>query len=184
MLVDSILWRRLDTPGHDACRLDQLDGGWRLDGTAVFRHEGQPARLAYRITCDSRWHSREGTITGWVGARAIDITVQHSTDGRWILNGAAVAGLESCVDLDFGFTPATNLFQLRRVNLVVGAGADVPVAWLDVPDATLSVLEQRYERRTQHEYWYEAPRFDYAAMLEMTGTGFARRYPPLWEMEP
>ena len=180
---DSILWRRLDTPGHDACRLTQIATGWRLDGAAVFRHDDQAARLAYRVTCDTKWHSRDGRITGWVGERAIDVTVLHFADGRWLLNGRAVAGLDGCVDLDFGFTPATNLFQLRRVNLAVGEGADVPVAWLDVPDTTLSVLNQRYERRAEHEYWYEAPQFEYSALLEIDETGFACRYPPLWEME-
>ena len=183
MVVDCILWRRLDSPGHDACRLERIDGGWQLEGTAVFRHEDGAARLAYRVTCDARWHSREGRITGWIGTREIDVTVLHSADGRWLLNGAAVAGLDGCVDLDFGFTPATNLFQLRRVDLAVGESADVPVAWLDVPECTLSVLHQRYERRTEREYWYEAPRFEYTTMLEMSATGFAQRYPPLWEVE-
>ncbi len=183
MVVDSVLWRRLDTPGHDACRLEKLQDGWRLDGSAVFRHETGVARLAYRVTCDSRWQSREGAISGWIGAQAIEVTVTRGLDGRWLLDGAPVPGLDSCVDLDFGFTPATNLFQLRRIDLAVGEGADVPAAWLDVPENTLSVLHQRYERRTQHEYWYEAPRFEYTTMLEMTDTGFARRYPPLWEME-
>jgi hypothetical protein len=28
--------RRLDTPGHDAARLDRNEAGWRLQGTAVF----------------------------------------------------------------------------------------------------------------------------------------------------
>ena len=183
MVVDSILWRRLDTPGHDACRLEQIERGWRLEGSAVFRHEGGPARLAYRVDCDATWRSREGRISGWIGAREIDIAIDHSVDGRWLLNGVAVAGLDRCIDLDYGFTPATNLFQLRRVNLAVGEGADVPVAWLDVPDGTLSVLHQRYERRTRHQYWYEAPRFEYTTMLEIGATGFARRYPPLWEAE-
>src|SRR5207244_2474062 len=40
MEVAAILWRRLDTPGHDACRLERSDAGWELDGTAVFREDG------------------------------------------------------------------------------------------------------------------------------------------------
>jgi hypothetical protein len=32
----SALWRRLDTPGHDAAHVSRTDDGWRLDGAAVF----------------------------------------------------------------------------------------------------------------------------------------------------
>jgi hypothetical protein len=94
-----------------------------------------------------------------------------------------VAGLESCVDLDYGFTPATNLIQLRRSSLAVGAAADLPAAWLDVAAGTLQVLPQRYERRGEASYWYESPTFSYAALLEVTNDGFVRRYPGLWELE-
>ena len=48
MTVASILWRRLDSPGHDASlRLEGNSSGWHLGGTAVFRQEGRPraARL-------------------------------------------------------------------------------------------------------------------------------------------
>jgi hypothetical protein len=92
--------------------------------------------------------------------------------------------LESCVDLDFGFTPATNLLQLQRVALAVGQVADVPVAWLDVSAGTLTVLPQRYERRSATTYWYESPSANYEGLLEVAPTGFIRRYPGLWEAEP
>ena len=46
----------------------------------------------------------------------------------------------------------------------------------------LDVLLQRYERRSAFTYWYEAPRFKYAALLEVDAVGFARRYPGLWEV--
>ncbi len=84
---------------------------------------------------------------------------------------------------DLGFTPSTNLLQLRRLALAEGEAADVRVAWLDAAAGTLDRLDQRYERRTQSEYWYEAPRFEYAALLEVAPTDFILRYPGLWEAE-
>jgi len=142
MAAISILWRRIDTPGHDGCRLEGSDAGWRLDGTAVFRVGEASAQLTYRVVCDSAWRTQNGQVR------------------------------------------ATNLLQFRRLNLVEGQTADVPVAWLDVSGGSLSLLRQRYERRTKTTYWYEAPRFDYAALLEVTPDAFVRRYPGLWEMEP
>jgi hypothetical protein len=184
MAEASILWRRLDMPGHDACRLDGCDSGWRIEGTAVFRHDGEPARLNYEVACDVGWRTQQGEVRGWLGIKCVEFRVARTAGGVWTLNGQAVPGLEGCVDLDFGFTPATNLLQLRRLALAEGQGADAPAAWLDVSAGMLAVLPQRYERRNEATYWYEAPSVDYAALLEVAPTGFILRYPGLWEVEP
>lgn len=180
----TILWRRLDTPGHDGCRLLRHADGWEVEGAAVFREGGAPARLAYRLVCDAAWRTVRGEVHGWLDAREVDYSVARSPEGQWALNGQAVPHLETCVDLDLGFTPATNLTQLRRIALAEGQAADVPVAWLDIAAGTLTILEQRYERRSDSTYWYEAPPFDYRALLEVDASGFVRRYPGLWEPEP
>jgi len=85
----AILWRRLDTPGHDACRLDGSDAGWQLEGTAVFCHEGCPAQFTYRIACDLEWRLRQGHVHGWLGGQSVGLSVTRTTGGMWALNGAA-----------------------------------------------------------------------------------------------
>jgi len=176
----TILWQCLEDPGHDACRLEGHAEGWTLEGTAVLRLDGTPAVLSYVVSCDLSWRTVSGRLDGWIGERRLRHAIAR-TDGGWIFDGGAVAGMEDCVDLDLGFTPATNLFQLRRIALATGQAADVPVAWLDVQTGRLERLAQRYERRSEGTYWYESPRFGYAAVLEVDATGFVRRYPGLWE---
>src|SRR5438552_3119639 len=144
MTFETILWRRLDTPGHDACRLVDQGFAWRIEGVSVFRHETGPAALVYEVECDRDWRTREGTVNGWVGSRQVSIRVTRSSIGVWTLNGEVVPSIQESVDLDLGFTPATNLPQLRRIALQVGQSADAPVAWLDVPFGSLEVLQQRY----------------------------------------
>lgn len=177
----TILWRRVDVPGHDACRLRALDDGRHLDGAAVFQYDGEPACLRYHLACDSAWRSLKGSVRGWVGARPIDLSIERTADDHWTLNGERASHVDSCLDLDFGFTPATNLSQVRRLALSVQGAADVPVAWLDVATGALEVLHQRYERRDESSYRYEAPRFGYTAVLQVDPTGFVRLYPGLWE---
>jgi hypothetical protein len=182
--VETILWRRLDAPGHDACGLFKTGDGWRVEGAAVFLEREVPVRLVYQVNCDSTWRTTDGRVAGHLGSQAVEFQVRRRVEGVWSSNGRPVPGLDGCVDLDLGFTPATNLLQIRRVNLRVGDAADVPVAWLDVWAGTLDRLEQRYARRSDTAFWYEAPRFGYAELLEVGAPGFVLRYPGLWEAVP
>lgn len=179
----SALWRRLDVPGHDSCRLALLPAAWKLEGTAVFGHAEGAACLHYVVLSDPEWRTLEGRVRGWVGTRAVDTRVRRTPDGRWLHDGVAIDGLDGCEQLDFGFTPATNALQLRRARLAVGEAADVPAAWLDVPGGPLSRLEQRYARTASHAYDYAAPSAGYAATLAIGDDGFVRDYPGLWARE-
>lgn len=184
MSVASMSWQRLDTPGHDACTLDRHDTGWRLCGTAVFRHDVAPARLTYEVVCDSAWRTLLGHVEGSLGDRRVAFRVARTHADGWTLNDRSVPDLESCVDLDLGFTPATNLIPIRRLDLAEGEAADAPAAWLDVSAGTLARLPQRYHRRSRTTYWYAAPTLHYAALLEVAPTGFVLRYPGLWQGVP
>ena len=172
-------WRRLEIAGHDACRLVRLTNGWLLDGHGV---AAGPAAVSYSVECDEKWRSRRGHVVGWWAHGEIDVTIERRGD-VWMFNETAVPDLGNCIDIDFGFTPATNLFQLRRIALDVGESAAVPVVWFDLGETTLRRVEQRYERRSENTYWYESPSFFYEAELEIALNGFVRTYPSLWTLE-
>lgn len=130
---------------HDACRLEQCGSGWRIEGTAVFRRKEGPACIAYRVECGADWKTVRGDVRGFLGRRPIEyLIVRQGTE--WTLNGEVVHGLDHLVDLDLGFTPATNLQQLRRVPIAQGCAAHISVAWLDAETGELTELDQRYTR--------------------------------------
>jgi hypothetical protein len=182
-LVASALWRRLDTPGHEACRLERRDAGWMLEGTAVFLHSTGSASIVYSVECGVGWETLSGKIGGRLGERFLDYAITRR--GRvWMVNDRPVPGLEHLVDLDLGFTPATNLQQLRRVPIEPGQAVQLPVAWFDVDAGTLTELPQTYERRGELAFWYGSPSVGYKGLLELAPNGFIRHYPGLWEMEP
>ena len=181
--IAGIVWRRLDRPGRDECRLLKAPDGWRLEGAARYRSDEADCRLSYVIDSDAAWRSRSGRVSGSLGARGVEIRIRRAPSGEWSLDGRVVPGLDACADLDLGFTPATNLLPVRRCGLSVGEAVEAPAAWLDIDAGTIARLPQTYERRTELTYWYEAPSVGYAGLLEVTPVGFARRYPGLWEAE-
>ena len=180
----SALWRRLDTPGYDAAWLEQSPTGWTLRGTAVFLHANGPACLTYEVTCAADWTTTRGSVRGSLGAAAVHYDVVRGITG-WTLNGQRVPDIDDIVDLDLGFTPATNFLQLSRIGLAVGASTAFDVAWLEgeCTSGDLVRLPQRYERRTLDSYWYESPATGYAALLVVGCDGFTRQYPGLWDAE-
>ena len=119
--------------------------------------------VAYQVEVDARWETKRGLISGFFGDQTIAHEIRRD-NGGWRLNGAAVEGLDHLVDLDFGFTPATNVLQLSRVALKPGQSAEVPVVWFDLDSASLAELPQTYERRSETSYWYEAPTVPYRAL--------------------
>ena len=181
--VCTILWRRIDSPGHDACSLRAEESGCRLTGTAAFSLDGRPWHLAYAIACDSEWRAREATVTGSIGTRAVELGIVAKPGAGWALNGTEQPQVAGCLDVDLNFTPATNLIAIRRLALQVGDRADAPAAWLRFPDLALERLEQHYHRVALDQYDYRAPGVGYAATLQVSEIGFVTRYPGLWELE-
>jgi hypothetical protein len=181
--TDTIIWRRLDLPGHEWARLTQLDDGWQLDGTAVFVHAAQPCKLDYAIVCDGGWRTSAARITGAAGDRAIDLNILVDESNGWRLNGIHCPEVDGCIDIDLGFSPSTNLLPIRRLGLAVDDEADVRAAWLPFPSLAFEPLPQRYCRESERTYRYESRGGQFVRVLEVNSAGFVVRYPGVWEEE-
>jgi len=172
----TILWRRLDQPGHDAARLWFQDPFWCLEGTALFVEGKQICRLNYQIYCDTAWNTVSGEVTGWVGEKFIAVEFSADPTRRWLLNGINCGPVEGCIDVDLNFTPATNLLPIRRLQLPIGKEAIVRSAWLRFPEFTFEVLEQVYRRVSSETYRYETLDGKFAKDLTTNDVGFVTRY--------
>lgn len=178
--VTSILWKRLDAPGHDACRLLRSSSGWQLNGTAAFIENGATASLSYEVICDAAFATRIARVTGCLGSNEFRVEVRR--DGsRWFIDGMEEVEVAGCLDIDLSFTPATNLLAIRRLELGVGHARSVAAAWLAFPKARLTRLEQSYARIDRARYAYSG--LGYADTLDVSPSGFVTRYPGLWEAE-
>jgi len=180
MTAHLALWQRHDTPGVEACRVDDLPDGWQMSGTAVCVHDGRPCRLDYRVVCDPGWRTVRAAVDGWVGTAAVRARAARRPDGQWRFNGRPRPGLAGCLDIDLHFSPATNLLPIRRLDLAVGQSADVAAAWLRFPEFTLEVLEQRYTRLAARRYRYASAGGRFTAELTVDAAGLVMEYARLW----
>ena len=195
MTSQSILWRRLDQPGHESCRLLVQHSHWHLSGAAVFAHDQQPCRLDYAVVCDSGWHTVSARVAGWVGNDAVEIELAAGSARRWRLNGAECPAVAGSIDVDLkrnrshavhqptNFSPSTDLLPIRRLGLAIGQEAKVQAAWLRFPSFALEPLEQRYRRIDDATYRYESAGGKFVAELRVNAAGFVTHYPNVWQVE-
>jgi uncharacterized protein len=180
MTNQSILWRGIYWPGHEASRLYQRDDEWCLEGTAVFSHDNRPCRLSYLVICDSAWNTLRGTVSGWLGNDNVNIDLNVDENHRWHMNREEKPSVAGCIDLDLNFSPSTNLLPIRRLNLEIGQHAEVKAAWLRFPSFELEKLTQVYIRVNESTYRYESAGGKFVADLTVDAMGFVTDYPGIW----
>jgi hypothetical protein len=180
-----IRWRRLDVPGREEARVDRTIDGWRLTGHLDVEEGGLAARLRYTIACDAQWRTRSALIEGDEGDRPIRFALEADGAGHWTRDGAPVPEVAGALDVDLGFTPATNTLPIRRLALAVGESASVRSAWLRFPELRLEPLEQTYAREGELTFRYRAlvDGEPFVARLETDGFGRVVRYEGLWEAD-
>jgi uncharacterized protein len=176
-----VVWRRLDLPGQEWAQLRDEPPHPSLAGSALLVHEGRPWRLDYAVRCDSRWRTQSASVSGWRGRERVLVELTVDGDGRWRLNGAECPAVAGCVDVDFAFSPSTNLLPIRRLSLGVGDAGDVRAAWFRFPGLTLEPLEQRYTRTGATSYRYESRGGTFTGELEVDEAGLVTRYADVWE---
>lgn len=180
----SLVWRRLDMPGHESVRLHHAPDGYVLEGRVVVAHpRAGPSFLEYEVRCDSRWHTRRADVGGWIGDAAFRVQIDADGDGGWRRDGVPQPAVQGCLDVDLGFTPSTNTLPIRRLMLPVGASSPVTAAWLGFPGLELTTLPQTYVREAEARYRYESNGGAFTARLDLHDDGLVLRYSGLFETE-
>jgi hypothetical protein len=179
-IVATAFWKRLDTEGHDSCRLILRLDGWRLAGGAVFDHQGEAVQLAYVVDCDAGWRTLSASVRGSVGLTDLSFDIASAPGGEWLLNGEKQPEAKGCIDLDLGFTPATNLIAIRRLRPGADADTPAPAAYYLEFTLKLGIVEQTYRRTAPGRLHYRSPAYGYDETLTVSEIGFVTEYPGLW----
>ena len=178
-------WRRLDVPGREDAHIEQTADGWRLTGRLGAYEANVRVQLTYVIECERDWRTRRTVVTGSAGGAPIRFEFAADGEGHWMLNGAPLSLVEGALDIDLGFTPATNLLPIRRLDLAVGQRADVRTAWVRFPELRVEALDQSYQREAAHVFRYDAlvDGGQFQARLDTDEFGRVLLYEGLWEAE-
>lgn len=161
--------------------MDQTGSANVLSGTAIHASDKGPVRVNYTVTCDRDWACRAARVDRQVGADRVQHRLQRQQSGLWTVNDQPIGGGDEWLDIDLGFTPATNTLAINRLKLGVGDHADLTALWLDETTWTFRPLRQRYVRLSRYSYTYMSLQSGYETELTVNEFGLVRAYPGLWE---
>jgi len=176
----TVLWRRLDVDGMDACSFGQCEDGYEISGSALYLDGKRAIKLDYRVSCNSDWSTRAAWVSRWVGSERKGLSISRDTAVTWTVDGVELEEAAGLLDVDLGFTPATNTNAIKRLSLGVGDEAETTAVCLDTDDWCFKPLTQIYRRLSETEFAYCSPSHDYSATLIVDDFGIVREYPELW----
>jgi hypothetical protein len=180
-----VLWRRnsgesQDIPGveHLVVRATSADG-WIIGVDDA----GSAFRLRYEIHWDEpTWCTRRLEIESVTaaGERRLSLTA----DGRGAWRGADGAELDQfrgCTDVDIWPSVFTNTLPIKRLQLAVGAHADIDVVYVEAPGLRTMRARQRYSRTAAAEYRFENIDSPFDVAFDVDPLGLVLDYPGVAE---
>ncbi len=168
-----VMWVAHQPPGNDACRFALNSRSLLIEGSS---RTGNMA-TRYRVRAEPSGPTRRARIVNRVEQHLIE----RDKAGRWVMDGNEVPEVAGVIDIDLGFTPATNTLPIRRLGLAVGETAEVIVAWFDPADRRLKPLRQTYRRLDADRYHYSSPDHAFEADLTVDHFGAVTHYPGYWD---
>ncbi len=152
-----------------------------LSGRVQGQLDQEPFALRYQIQCDPHWRTRQVSVSHDNGSQ---VHMEVDKCGHWFEGGERLTELDGCLDVDLGFTPATNLLPLRRCPLEVGESVLVLAAWLTFPEWRWQPLAQLYTRLSLDRYHCQILGGDFEAELVVDENGLVLRYGDIWNTLP
>lgn len=180
-ILADVLWRRLDRPSFDHCRLLRADPFVALQGCVLTVAEGTPLRVDYVVVCSPDWVTRSANIHLRHGKEHRVMELRRDDKGVWWRDGQEMPEMEGLIDVDLALTPATNTLPIRRLGLELGREENVEALWVEFPSLSMHRLQQQYTRSAPERYLYQSRDGAFRADLEVDAEGVVVKYGNIWE---
>ena len=167
-----VIWTSASLESSEDCVIHEQPAGVALSSSTTLPVDGALGRIDYELETDADWRTLGTTITV-SGRTESRITIERSGDG-WTVDGEPRPDLDGCVDIDLGWTPATNILPLRRRPVAIGEAVTTTSAWVRFPELDVVPATQTYIRSAADRVVYRSPTFE--AELEVTRAGIVTRY--------
>ncbi|MDQ0373997.1 putative glycolipid-binding domain-containing protein [Cellulomonas humilata] len=144
-------WRFVDAV--DGFEVVYLEPG-RLRGHTSAVEDGRAYAVAYEITLDDGWTTREVRVTSDTVAGRRSVHLRSDGRGSWTVDGVAAPHLDGLVDVDLEASACTNTLPVHRLTMPVGEVVAVSAVYVQAIDLSVRRLDQTYRRLDDHRFAY------------------------------
>jgi hypothetical protein len=188
----------LSWAGTDAWRAEtahvRLEGDLLAASGVQLGIDPLPYRLDYLLETGPHWKTRTLEVSAVGAGWRRSVRLERDDAGRWTYRSGATGdvdlpeptclpdALDGSLDCDLGLSPLTNAMPMLRHDLHRRDGAvDLTMAWMSVPDLSVTASRQRYEhvRTTPEGAVVRFSSGDFTADLLVDRDGFVVDYPAL-----
>ena len=182
-----VMWSPWTAPGLEHLQFTADGAGMFADGVILGVKDQEPFRMRYQIHTDLNWKLHSVRVTVFDD---LNQSLHLLTDGEGTWTTAdreQIPTLMGCLDVDISATPFTNTLPIRRLVLSAGSSATLSMAYITIPDVTVTVSKQRYTcletTASGGRYWFESLEegiASFSAELPVDHNGFVVDYPGLF----
>jgi hypothetical protein len=178
-----VAWMKDDPWGSELVEASISSRTLSASGVAI-GSDPAPYRLDYALETD------DGFVTARLQATARgegwrhELDLRRSASGTWSAN-IELPDLAGALDCDLGLSPLTNSMPVLRHDLLGSEGSvELVMAWVSVPDLTVSASRQRYTALGDNVVRYDSLDGTFSAELAFDSDGLVVDYPDLARRVP
>jgi uncharacterized protein len=176
-----LVWRGLEEWLAESAEVQLGERSLTAVGTQL-GEEPHPYRLDYELRTGDEWVTESLVLKARDSAGERRLELRREPDGGWTANGEALEAVDGALDCDLQFSPLTNVMPILRERLVGGGEPrEYLMAWVSVPDLTVTPSPQRYEPIDARHVRFVSLDSDFRVDLELDEDGLVVCYPRLAE---
>ncbi|MEU9146007.1 putative glycolipid-binding domain-containing protein [Streptomyces sp. NPDC048349] len=176
-------WEILPVRGYSTAWVDFAPDSFSARGRAVALLP-EPYWVSYELETTRGYVTTRLAVTVETAASTGSLDLRHDGQGGWTVNGMDRPDLAGALDCDLGLCPLTNTMPVLRHSLHREPGPgplDFTMAWVSVPDLTVSANRQTYTHlaRAEHGARIRYRSGDFQSDVEFDDRGLVLDYPSL-----
>jgi hypothetical protein len=187
MSIKTVVWKPVEYEGMEYLALDMSENGVYAHSVALGVESGAAFRVDYAVTCGKDYATLEVNLSNGIYApfhRALRLT--SDGQGNWFDQmQKPLPELEGCIDVDITATPFTNTLPIKRIDWKVGQSEMFRMAWISVPELTVTPNRQRYtcleKTADGAKFRFESPDINFEAVITVDADGLVVDYPGLFK---
>lgn len=166
-------WRFVDAvDGFEVVYL----GPGRIRGHTSAVEDGRAYAVAYEITLDDGWVTREVRVSSDTVDGPRSTVLRSDGRGTWTVDGVAAPHLDGLVDVDLEASACTNTLPVHRLTMPVGEVVAAPAVYVQAADLVVRRLDQTYRRLDDDRLAYTSEG-GFEAVLTFDASGLVLDYP-------